>query len=91
MLHKPVLIRVIDRTGPPLEGVNLDVTWSSGAVLDDIRAKTDANGIASMELIPGSNYVSIKHKGCPEQDERADVAEGGGIDGFIFTSRCEKK
>ncbi len=91
MLHKPVLIRVIDRTGPPLEGVNLDVTWSSGAVLDDIRAKTDANGIASLELIPGSNYVSLKHKGCPEQDERADVAEGDGIDGFIFTSRCEKK
>lgn len=91
LLHKPVLIRVIDRTGPPLQGANLDITWSSGAVLDDVRARTDANGLAAVRLIPGSNYVSIKRKGCPEQDERADVAEGAGIDGFIFTSSCRKK
>jgi len=35
--------------------------------------------------------VTLKRRGCPKQDERADVAAGGGIEGLEFTLECAKK
>ncbi|MGH9430144.1 MAG: carboxypeptidase regulatory-like domain-containing protein [Terriglobia bacterium] len=91
LLHKPVLFRVTDSSGRPVDGALLDITWSNGPVMEDLKARTDANGVAVMEVLPGSNYVSIKRKGCPEQDVRSDVTEDIGVGGFNLTFDCERK
>lgn len=91
MLHKPVLFRITDGGGNPLGNVSLEITWSSGTVLDSVKAKTGEDGVASVELIPGRNYVTVKRKGCPKEEERMDIAPGGGVDGFKIVSECTKK
>jgi Carboxypeptidase regulatory-like domain len=91
LLHKPVLIEVSDAQGQPLGNVSLDSTWSSGTVLDNVKARTTDQGMAAMELIPGRNFLSLRRKGCPKQDERLDVAPGSGIDGFKLVFNCSKR
>lgn len=91
ILHKPVLIQVVDGSGAPLGNVGLDVTWSTGTVLDSIKGATATDGMVSLELIPGANYVTLKRRGCPKDDERLNVAEGPGIDGFKMVFDCSKK
>jgi hypothetical protein len=91
MLHKPVLFRVLDSAGRPLDRVGLEATWVNGSVVDNVKGETGSDGAAALELIPGRNYVTLKRRGCPKQEERADVAAGGGIDGFEFTFECAKK
>jgi hypothetical protein len=91
MLHKPVLFRVTDNAGRPLDRVGLEVTWSNGPVLDNVKGETGSDGAVALELIAGRNYVTLKRRGCPKQEERADVAVGWGIDGFEYTFECAKK
>lgn len=91
VLHKPVLFRIVDRTGVPLNNVAMDITWSSGTVLDSVKAHTLDDGTAAVELIPGRCYVTLTRKGCPKDDERMDVAPGTGIDGFKMVFTCSKK
>jgi hypothetical protein len=92
VLHKPVLFRVDDSAGQPLSDVELEVIWSNGPVLDNVKGRTGADGIAVLNLIPGRNFVTLKRHGCPKQDERADVAPGQeGIDGFKMVLDCAKK
>jgi hypothetical protein len=43
------------------------------------------------ELLPGRNYLSLRRKGCPKQDERIDVAPGEGIDGFKLVLTFAKR
>jgi len=82
MYHKPVLFRVTDNAGRPLDRVGLEATWSNGPVVDSVKGETDSDGAVALELIAGRNYVTLKRRGCPKQDERADVAIGWGIDAF---------
>ena len=91
MLHKPVLFRIVDRTGLPLNNVVMDITWSSGTVMDSVKARTLDDGTAAVELIPGRCYVTLMRKGCPKDDERMDVAPGPGIDGFKMIFTCSKQ
>jgi len=91
ILHKPVLFLITDSAGRPAEHVGLEVTWSNGSVVDNEKGETGSDGVAALELIPGRNFVTLKRRGCPKQDERADVADGEGIDGFEFTLECTKK
>jgi len=91
VLHKPVLFRVVDAPGQPVGKVTLDATWSNGPVLDDVKAITGDDGMAVMELIPGRNFVTLKRRGCRDQDERADVAPGEGADSFKLGFECTKK
>lgn len=91
MLHKPVLFRVTDGTGQPLDNVALEITWSSGTVLDNVKGVTSRDGIAALELIPGRQYVTLKRKGCPKDEERVDVAPGAGIDGTSLVLECSKR
>jgi hypothetical protein len=91
MSHKPVLFRVTDSAGRPLDRVGLEATWSNGPVLDNVKGETGSDGAVALELIPGRNFVTLKRHGCPKQDERADVPAGGGIDGFEYTFECTKK
>ena len=64
---------------------------SSGTVLDNVKGRTADDGIALFELLPGRNYLSLRRKGCPKQDERIDVEPGGGIDGFKLVLTCAKR
>jgi hypothetical protein len=91
MLHKPVLFRVTDGSGAPLGNVSLEITWSSGTVLDSVKGRTSDDGTAAQELIPGRNYVTLKRSGCPKNEERMDVAPGPGIDGSKIVLECSKK
>jgi hypothetical protein len=91
MLHKPVLFRVTDSAGRPLDRVGLEATWSNGPVVGNVKGETGSDGAVALELIPGRNFVTLKRRGCPKQEERADVAAGAGIDGFEFTLECAKK
>jgi hypothetical protein len=91
MFHKPVLFRVSDSAGQPLDRVGLEATWSNGSVVDSVKGETGSDGAVALELIPGRNFVTLKRRGCPKQDERADVAAGPGIDGFQYTFECAKK
>jgi hypothetical protein len=91
MLHKPVLFRISDSAGRPLDRVGLEVTWSNGPVVDNVKGETGSDGAVALEVIPGRNFVTLKRHGCPKQEERADVAAGEGIDGFEFTLQCAKK
>lgn len=90
MLHKPVLFRVTDRTGRPLDKVRLEITWSNGPVLDNVKGQASDDGALALELIPGRNFVTLKRRGCPKQDERVDVTEGWGIDGFKLSLECAR-
>ena len=91
VLHKPVLFKVVGASGQAAEKVSLDATWSNGPVLDDVKAATGEDGVAVMELIPGRNFVTLKGRGCRDQQERADVVPGKGVDGFKLGFECERK
>jgi hypothetical protein len=90
ILHKPVLLLVTDSAGRPLNKVTLEITWSSGTVLDNVKGETLDDGMAAVELMPGRNYVTLKRRGCPKEDQRIDVAEGGGVDDFRLRYECAK-
>ncbi len=91
LLHKPVLFLVNDSAGRPLEKVSMEAIWSNGTILENVKAETGADGMAAVELIPGRTFVTLKRRGCPKQEERADVATGGGVDGFKMIFECAKK
>ena len=91
LVHRPVLLRVFDPSGQPAAGIELDATFSNGPVLDDVKATTENDGTAVMELLPGRSSLSLNRHGCVEQVERADVAPGVGVDNFKFVFECQKK
>ncbi len=92
VLHKPVLFRVEDSTGRPLSNVELEAVWSNGPIMDEVKGRTGEDGLAVLNLIPGRNYVTLKRRGCPKEDQRSDVAPGlDGIDGFKMVYDCAKK
>jgi len=90
MFHKPVLFRVTDSAGGPLDRVGLEVFFSNGDVVENVKGETDTDGAVALELIPGRNFVTLKRHGCPKQDERVDVSVGGGVEGFEYTFSCAK-
>ena len=89
--HKPVLFRVLDMNDTPLGEVALDAAWSAGTVLDKAKGQTAPDGSATLDLIPGRNYVTLRRKGCPKQDVRLDIAPGSGVDGFKIVFQCAKR
>ncbi len=91
LLHKPVLFRIVDGTRSPLAGVKLAIVWSTGTVMQDFKAETDQQGYATIDLLPGDNFVTLRRRGCRPEDRRAEVAAGGGLDGFSFVYDCSEK
>jgi hypothetical protein len=91
LLHKPVLFRVTDSAGRSLDKVSLEVIWSSGTVLEQVKGDTLEDGTVALELIPGRNFVTLRRRGCPKQEQRVEVTPGGGIDGFKLVLECAKK
>lgn len=91
ILHKPVLFRVTDGAGRPLDRVELEITWSSGTVLENVKSRVPGDAALALELIPGRQFVTVKSRGCPKEEHRVDVAPGGGIDGFRLMLECAKK
>ncbi len=90
-VHKPVLIRVFDAGREPLGGVDIDTIFTSGDVIDDVKAVTSDDGTAAMELMPGRISISLKQRGCQAEANRADVSPGLGVDGFRYIFDCVKK
>ena len=88
VLHKPVLLRVVNAAGLPRGGVTLESTWSSGTVLDNVKGETSVDGTVTLNLIPGRNYLTLRQRGCPKQEQRLDVRPGSGIDDFRLTLEC---
>lgn len=91
LLHKPILVRIDDSQGHPESRVKLQSTFSNGSVVENIKAQTPSDGVAELEVIPGSNFLTLEKKGCPKEDRRMNVASGGGVDAFRFTLACSKK
>lgn len=91
LLHKPVLFRVVAPDAKAIGNVLLDVAWSSGTVLEKVKGRTAEDGMLELELIPGRNFVTLGRSGCPKQEERVDVAPGGGMDGFKIVFLCAKR
>jgi hypothetical protein len=89
MLHKPVLLRVVDSAGQPAARVTLESTWSSGTVLDNVKGETSEDGTLPLNLVPGRNYVTLRKRGCPAQEQRLDVRPGTGIDDFKLRLDCK--
>ncbi len=90
MLHEPVVFRVTSPAGHPLAGTSLEVTWSSGEVMDSVKGKTDREGVAALELIPGPNFITLRRKGCPAEDQRVVVEGSGVVNGFDLVEDCGK-
>jgi len=91
LLHKPVLFRIVDASGRPLAGVKIAIVWSNGTSVEDAKTEANEEGFAQMSLIPGRNFVTLRHHGCGSEDRRADVAPGTGVDGFKFVYDCSRK
>ncbi|HUI42797.1 MAG TPA: carboxypeptidase-like regulatory domain-containing protein [Terriglobia bacterium] len=91
LVHKPVLIEVRNGVGEPFGGVQIEALWSSGSVAETVKGETDADGSAALDLLPGRIYLTLKHRKCPSQDGRVDVAEGDGIDGSIVQYDCKAR
>lgn len=91
VLHKPVLFHIVDSKGHPLAKVRLAILYSSGGLVENLKAQTGEDGFAAISLIPGSNYLTLRMAGCKKEDRRLDVAPGPGVDGFKFTYDCPGK
>ncbi|MGE5326295.1 MAG: hypothetical protein ACM3NO_04595 [Deltaproteobacteria bacterium] len=88
LLHKPVLFKILDAQDKPLEGISLDDTWVARTVSDRARGETGSDGTVVLSLLPGPNFLTLRRKGCPKQEERMEVSPGIGIDGFKFNIEC---
>lgn len=91
ILHKPVLFNIVDEQGRPLANVRLAILYSSGNVVENLKAETGQDGFAAVSMIPGSNFLTLRMEGCKAVDRRLDVALGPGVDGFKFDFDCAKK
>ncbi|MGH9469480.1 MAG: MSCRAMM family protein, partial [Terriglobia bacterium] len=90
LLHKPVLFRISDKEAKPVTDATLEILWTSGTVVDNVKARTSDDGLAVVNLLPGTNYVTVRKHGCAKDEELASVSPGGGIDGFSYTLDCAK-
>lgn len=90
MLHKPVLIRVRDGSGSPVDSATLAILWSDGSVTESMRLETNPEGIISTALIPGTNYITLSKRHCHKNDQSSEIAPGGGVDSVNLTYDCGK-
>jgi hypothetical protein len=91
ILHKPVILLVTDPKGAPVSKVRYEIVWSNGTVIENLSGETANDGLINIELIPGPNYLTLRKRGCPKQEQRLVVPQDGGIDGFKLEYGCEKK
>jgi hypothetical protein len=91
ILHKPVILLVTDGLDNPLEKVSYESVWSSGKVLDAVKGEVGRNGLATFEVIPGRNFVTLKRSGCAKAEHRMDVSPGEGAEGFKLALDCSRK
>jgi|SRR5579875_671197 len=89
ILHKPVFFRITDIAGNPEPNAQLEILWDDGTVLSNVKVKANNEGLAEVDLIPGTNYVTIRKHGCQKKDGVAKVSRGGGIDVFAMRIRCK--
>ena len=71
MLHKPVLFRVTDSAGRPLDRVGLEATWSNGSVVDNVKGETGSDGARGIGTHPRPQF-------CDSQASRLSQAGRAG-------------
>jgi hypothetical protein len=91
MSRRPVWFRVFDEAGRPFGEATLEISFMNGTVVENRKLKVADDGTLATELIPGSNYVTLKRRGCPQQDLRQEVAPGDGIDAFKLVTDCASR
>jgi hypothetical protein len=91
LLHKPVILLVTDEQGRPLGNVRYEIAWSSGRILENVNGDAGEDGTATLELIPGRNFVTLKRRGCAKEESRIDVPPGPGVDAFRRAYACAAK
>jgi hypothetical protein len=89
ILHKPVLLLVADPKGVPLGKVRCEIVWANGVVLENVKGDTADDGLLNFALLPGSNFLTLRRRGCPKQEYRLVVPQGDGIEGFKLQLECE--
>lgn len=89
VLHKPVFFRITDTAGNPEPDAQLEILWDDGTVLSNVKVKANNEGLAEIDLIPGTNYVTIRQHGCQKKDSVANVPDGSGIAVFPLTIKCK--
>lgn len=90
-LHKPVLFHIVDNKGHLLSNVKLSILFSMGRVIQSLKTRTDEDGFATINLIPGTSFVTLQMHGCKSEDRQADVVHSPGINGFEFVYDCIRK
>lgn len=91
LLHKPVLVHVVDNKGHPLAKVRLAFLLTTETVIENVKAETKDDGFVAVSLIPGLNLVTLRLPGCKSEQRQADVSYGQGVDGFKFAYSCPTK
>jgi len=91
LLHKPVLIHVVDNKGHPLAKVRLAFLLTTESIIENVKAETHDDGFVAVSLIPGLNLVTLRLPGCKSEQRQADVSYGPGVDGFKFAYSCPRK
>ncbi len=78
-----ILLRKVNETGQPLQGVEFTLKKSSGAVL--MKKASDANGCVTFEKIPYGNYV-ITESAALAGYQRHEVSINLTVDGTFVNS-----
>jgi len=89
--HKPVLLKVASSAGAPLADVAVDTLYTNGPIAETVKGETDSDGTVALDLIPGRNVVTLKHRKCASYDQRIEVTEGDGIDGQSLQYDCNAR
>ena len=88
ILHKPVFLRVTDGQNRPLSAVTLKLLSAQEPVIENVQTVTGEDGLAAVELIPGSVYVTFERRGCKKADQRIEISPGAGVDGASLEYDC---
>lgn len=88
LLHKPVLFRAVDSNGKPLARIKVVIVWSTGTSVASFKTETAKDGVTTINLIPGRNFVTFSGHKCTSIDRRADVQPGSGVNGFQYKMNC---
>ncbi len=91
LLHKPVLLRVVNASGQPLDGIHIEDLFANGRVVEKLQSQTASDGTAVLSLIPGRNFITLRRRGCHSEERLADVAYHGRVSGYQYKFRCRKK
>jgi hypothetical protein len=91
LLHEPVLLRVVSRSGGPLGGVQVESLFDNERVVEKLQGRTAQDGAVGLALIPGRNIITLRQRGCRDEERLIEVPEHRGVSAFEIKFHCRKK